>query len=297
MANKILITGGSGFIGAWIARRLVQRGASVRIFDLKTNRDPARAVIGDIVDDMEWVAGDVSDAQAVQDAASGCDLLVHLAAILTPACQANPILGAQITLMGTLNVFEAARAEGIGKVIYMSSAGVFGPDDGLHPHPTTLYGAWKLAGEGCARAYFEDHGIASAGFRPLIVYGPGRETGLTAGPTLACRAAARGEPYTIPFTGDSDYVFVDDVAAAFDEAAASELTGAAVYNIVGEFSTMDGLIASIRESAPGAQLSASGPRVPTTAHIDEGELREMFPAVPRTRVRDGIRETVEFYRP
>ena len=82
-----------------------------------------------------------------------------MAAILTPACQADPLRGAQINLLGTLNVFETARARGIGKVLYMSSAGVFGPDDGQHPRPTTLYGAWKLAGEGIARAYFADHGI------------------------------------------------------------------------------------------------------------------------------------------
>ncbi|WP_163837351.1 NAD-dependent epimerase/dehydratase family protein, partial [Providencia stuartii] len=67
------------------------------------------------------------------------------------------------------------------------------------PRPTTHYGTFKLACEGSARAYLADRGLASIGFRPFIVYGPGRETGLTAGPSLACRAAARGESYRIPY--------------------------------------------------------------------------------------------------
>ena len=115
----------------------------------------------------------------------------------------------------------------------MSSAGVFGPTDGDVPFPTTLYGAFKLAGEGCARAFWEDHRIPSVGFRPLVVYGPGRELGLTAGPTLACRAAARGEAYVIPFSGATDFIYVDDVAAAFVAPVQRALSGAAVHNLLG----------------------------------------------------------------
>ena len=121
---RALVTGGGGFIGAWIARRLTRQGIAVRVFDLGTDRSTARGILGSAADELEWRTGDVSDAGALPDAAGGCDLLVHLAAILTPACQADPLRGAQINLLGTLNVFETARALGIGKVLYMSSAGV-----------------------------------------------------------------------------------------------------------------------------------------------------------------------------
>jgi len=156
-----------------------------------------------------------------------------MAGILTPDCQADPVRGAEINLIGTLHAFEAARRHGIRPVIYTSSAGVFGPHDGAAPAPTTHYGTFKLATEGSARAYWADHGLPSVGFRPFVVYGPGRETGLSAGPSLACRAAARGQPYVIPFTGATGMVYVEDVAAAYVAALTGKLDGARVFNLLG----------------------------------------------------------------
>ena len=199
---RVLITGGGGFIAGWIMKRLLGEGVAVRSLDLSNSPPISMSILGSAATSVEWHAGDIANAQAVEDAAQGCDLVMHLAAILTPACAADPLRGCDILLGGTLNVFEAARKLGHKHVLYMSSAGVYGPDQGRTPEPTTLYGAFKLAGEGVARAYFTDYGIASAGFRPLVVYGPGRESGLTAGPSLACKAAAEGTDYVIPFGGD-----------------------------------------------------------------------------------------------
>ena len=114
--------------------------------------------------------------------------------VLTPTCSANPVLGAQVNLLGSLHVFDAALAHGVRQVVYASSAGVYGPDHADYPAPATHYGAFKLAVEGAARAYWPTQGLASVGFRPFIVYGPGRESGVSAGPSLACRAAAQGQP-------------------------------------------------------------------------------------------------------
>jgi nucleoside-diphosphate-sugar epimerase len=293
---KILITGGSGFIGTWITRRALASGLEVRVLDVAVNHALAHEILGADADGVEWRTGDVSDGAQVDDAVRGCDLVIHLAAVLTPACKANPGRGAEINVIGTLNVFEAARAHGIAKVLYMSSAGVFGPEDGVVPCPTTLYGAFKLAGEGCARAYWVDYGIASVGFRPLVVYGPGREVGLTAGPTLACRAAALDEPYVIPFGGESDFVWVDDVAAAFEAAAGRTLEGAHVFNVVGETTSVTHFAQAIRKFVPGADISVQGPGVPVCAHIAEGELRTMFPEVPRTAIDVGVERTISHYR-
>ena len=98
----------AGFLGAWIIRRLTARGLDVRVFDRREERGIVRAIAGDMADRVEWRTGDVASGDDVLRAAEGCDFAIHLAALLTPACAENPILGAQVNLIGTLNVFEAA---------------------------------------------------------------------------------------------------------------------------------------------------------------------------------------------
>lgn len=293
---RILVTGGSGFIGLWMIRALLAQGAQVRVLDLTADTPLIREILGNTAANVDWRTGDVSDGDAVRAAAEGCDTLVHLAAILTPACQENPIRGAEINLIGSLNVFEAAREHGIKSVIYMSSAGVFGPEDGTTPWPTTHYGAFKLAMEGCARAYWADHGIASAGFRPLIVYGPGREIGMTAGPSLACKAAARGEDYVIPFTGVTDFVHVDDVVAAYLAAIEAPPEGARAYTLVGDCGTAEEFSAEVCRVVPGARITAEGPTLPIAGQLDPGAVRDDYPSIPRMSMHDGIAATVAYYQ-
>ena len=294
---KALITGGSGFIGSWIAKALIAKGVEIRSFDIKDDLAVAREVLGADADKISWITGDITDAALLSGAADGCDLLVHLAAVLTPDCARNPVRGAEICLIGSLNVFEAAIQNGVRRVLYMSSAGVFGPeDDGIYPRPTTLYGAYKLAVEGAARAYWDDHRISSVGFRPLIVYGPGRETGLTAGPSLACKAAAQGQDYVIPFSGETDFVYVSDVADAYARAALQDRDGAHVYNIVGDPASVQSFADEIMHAAPDTTVRADGPGLPIAPQIDVGTLREDYPGIPRTTIREGIAATVAFYR-
>ncbi|MEQ1615057.1 MAG: SDR family oxidoreductase, partial [Hyphomicrobiaceae bacterium] len=290
---RVLVTGGSGFLGAWIIRRLHCGGHEVRIFDLATDRRIVTAVAGEeAAAAAEWVAGDIVTTDEVKSAASGCDAIVHLAGVLTPFCAQNPIRGAEINLIGTLNVFEAARTHGTTRVVYTSSAGVYGPDDGHAPYPMTHYGAFKLACEGSARAYWADHKLGSFGFRPYIVYGPGRESGLTAGPSLACRAAVRGEAYTIPYKGTAGLVFVDDVAAAYVSAALRVPDGAHVVNMVGQLASNDDVVAEIRRVVPDARIEVSGPVPPFAPDVDPGDVARILPGVPATSLRDGIAQTI-----
>lgn len=294
---QVLVTGGGGFVGAWIIRRLAARGCRIRVLETHAHRGLVEEIAGAAVA-LDWRIGDVTDRACVAEAATGCDAALHLAAVLTPACRADPVRGAEINLVGTLNVFEAAGQHGLSRVVYMSSAGVFGPDDGTTPFPTTHYGAFKLACEGSARAYWERDGTASVGFRPYIVYGPGRETGLTAGPSLACRAAARGEPYTIPFRGPADLVHVEDVAAAFEAALFRPgLSGAPVFNLLGAVATTDEIMDGIRRHVPGARLSADGPLLPITARITpDPDLDILLPGLPHTPLLEGLGRTIDHYR-
>ena len=148
----ILITGGGGFLGAWIIKRLLARDIAVRVFDHKTRSNILYDIAGETSDKIDWIDGDISDRDAVASAARGCRSIIHLAAMLTPACADDPVRGAQVNLIGTLHVFEAARINNMRQIAYASSAGVFGPDDGKIPFPETHYGAFKLACEGVARA-------------------------------------------------------------------------------------------------------------------------------------------------
>jgi len=294
---QVLVTGGSGFIGAWLIKRLVEAGHRIRIFDASHDRALVRSIAGaDAADALDWRHGDIAEAAQVMDAAQGCDGIINLAGILTPACKADPIRGAKINLLGTLNVFNAAIALGIRRIVYTSSAGVFGPTDGRIPYPTTHYGAFKLACEGSARAYWEDARLASIGFRPYIVYGAGREVGLTAGPSLACRAAARNEAYDIPYSGSAGLVHVDDVTAAYEMALQREPDGAHVFNMPGEVVSNDDVIAAIRAVVPDAKIGAGGPPLPIVSDIEQGDLRKILVGVPHTGIREGVRRTVAQYR-
>ena len=294
---RVLITGGGGFLGTWITKQLLDSGFSVRVMDMNTS--PGRARIQEHSPShhlVEWVEGDIASSHDVHVAAQGCQSIVHLAGVLTPACRNDPIKGAHINVIGTLNAFEAARKHGITRVIYTSSGGVFGPSDGQFPFPTTHYGAFKLANEGSARAYWEDHQIASIGMRPFVVYGPGRESGLSAGPSLACRAAALGETYEIPFTGSAGMVYVEDVALAYEAAVKSAFTGAHTLNLTGQIASMQDVITAIHQVIPTARVSCKGPPLPSAADSVNEYNNGLLPLGAEKSLLEGVKETIHYYQ-
>ncbi|GAC1622256.1 MAG: SDR family oxidoreductase [Candidatus Elarobacter sp.] len=298
---RVLITGGLGFIGAWTARVLLAQGDAVRTFDVHGERalfdaitEPARGSGGARV--VEHRTGDITDPQAVDAAVEGCEGIVHLAAVLIPTARKDPLLGARINVLGTLHVFEAAKRAGVRGIAYASSAAVFGPHDGIHPEPRTHYGAYKLCNEGTARAYYDDAGIHSVGLRPATVYGPGREIGVTADPTLAMRAAAAGKPYTIRFTGATGMDYVEDVAEIFGRAATRTPDGAHAFSLQGQLSRIDEVLAAIRAEVPDADVRAEGPELMFAAQLDEAPLHAVFPGLQRTPLAAGTRKTIAFYR-
>ena len=171
---------------------------------------------------------------------------------------------------GTVVVFEAVKAR-LGRIrglAYASSTAVYNESDpSPAPEsggtaPSTLYGVFKLANEGTARVYWVDDDVASIGIRPYVVYGPGRDQGLTSGPSLAMEAAARGDGHTIAYGGTAQYDFAPDVGRAFALAARAATDGAHVANFPGVPSTMQEVVDAIEAAAPavaGRVVLGGGP--------------------------------------
>ena len=293
---RVLITGGSGFLGTAIIQRLLDNDFEVRAISSSGKEKQGGRSLGDKAVLIEWRNGDVAIMENVLSAAAGCDAIIHLAGVLTPFCKNDPVAGAMVNVIGTLNIFEAAKRLGINKVIYSSSGGVFGPDDSTFPFPVTHYGAFKLANEADARAYWLDNQIASIGFRPFVVYGPGRERGLSAGPTLACRAAALNEPYTIPMTGRIGLVYIDDIAASFVASLRTSFDGAHVFNLPGAPIGITEIIEKIRSIVPGAQLDCAGDPLPMVSTTRNDYFNELLEVPPPVSLDTGLRRTIDHYR-
>lgn len=304
---RVLMTGGYGCIGSWVAKQLVDGGQDVWIYDLKEDTHRLDLLLEpEQKERVHFVPGDVSDPLAVRESVerTGATHLLHLAGLQTPTCRANPILGAQVNVIGTLAIFEAAAAlKGqVERVVYASSAAVHGPADPgssgsladeVRLAPLTHYGAFKVCNELNARVYWLDQGITSVGLRPWTVYGVGRDFGMTSEPTKAIKAVAARRPYHISYGGLQDLQYVGDVAATFLRALTRPFEGADAFNVRGAVEPIESFVASLREVAPeAAGLVTHGNRqLPINADLDDSRLESRLGPLPRTSLHDGIAET------
>lgn len=307
---NVLITGGYGFIGAWIAKSLLARGDNVFIYDLKEDARRLRLVMDDHeISKIQFVPGDVTDLLTLNRAVKshGISHILHLAGLQVPTCKSDPMLGAKVNVLGTLAVFEAARMNNVDRVVYASSAAVFG-DPGKYPQgsqsddvpliPGTHYGVFKCCNEGNARIYFQDHGIVSVGLRPWTVYGPGRDLGMTSDPTKAIKAVLLGRPFHINFGGWTDFQYVGDTAETFVNCLHRPYQGAKSYNCRGAVVTLEEYLQTLIRVLPEAKsLVTIGTTQIAIAYdlSDEGLRRDLGP-MPFTPLETGIRETVRIFK-
>ena len=226
--------------------------------------------------------------------------VIHLAGLQVPICKADPVGGALVNVVGTLNVFEAARTIGVKNVVYASSAAVYGlnDDDAVLDEtaacePSTHYGVFKRANEGNARVYYLDHGLSSVGLRPLTVYGVNRDSGLTSDPTKAMKSAVLGRPFHIRFGGSTDFQYVADTAAAFIACADKTLDGAPVFNLHGETVTVKRITDFINEVTNASLITFSGPPIPIAPALDDTAIRKLIGDLPSTPLETGMRETMD----
>ena len=305
MNERFLITGAFGCIGAWATRLLVQEDVDVVAFDLGDDPYRLRLILSpEQLDRVSIVRGDVTDLDGLERVAAEQDVthVIHLAALLIPQVRENPPRGAAVNVVGTTTVLEVAKRRGLRGVSYASSGAVYGPGEGSGVEdarrPATLYGVFKLTNEATARVYWETDGVGSVGLRPYVVYGVGRDTGVTAGPSLAMQAASRGEGYRIGFGGRFQLQLARDAARTFIQAARAGHQGAPVFNLGGPVIGMDEIVKAIEAAAPEAagKIAFDDVPLPFPEGVDAGGLEELVGYAPSTPLADGVRETIDLFR-
>jgi len=314
MSNEtFMITGAMGCIGAWVMRNLVQDGAKVLATDLVTEARPGASRPHQVMSEEElaqvtFAKLDVTDLKAVRSLVDENEVthIIHLAGLQVPFCRANPSLGAQVNVVGTVNIFEAARHAGIKGLSYASSLAVLGPaedydegkiEDDVPLLPRTLYGVYKVANEGTARIYWQDWQVGSVGLRPYIVYGVGRDQGMTSDLAKAILATAAGKPFHIRFDGPVGLQHANDVAKMFIGTARAQHQGAAACNLRNDIVTVADFVAMLKAIEPSAQVTyADNSPLPFPSDLDDGGLRQILGGMPWTPVQDAIRSDLAQFR-
>jgi UDP-glucose 4-epimerase len=304
-AQRILVTGGAGFVGATLVRRLVAAGHPVRVFDNYSTGDPAHL---DGVD-AELVEGDIRDVAALDAALAGTGAIVHLAAAgSVVASVADPVANFEANVLGTFRVLDAARRAGAERVVLASTGGALIGDapppvsELSLPKPISPYGASKLAGEGYAHAFARAYGLRTVAIRFANVYGPWSERKKGA-MTLFFRAIHGGEPIVIYGDGHSsrDYTHVEDISRALELALERDVPGGTVLHAA------SGVETTVRELAELCCAAADVPGHPIEfAPRRPGEVernfatydlaREVLGYAPTIKREDGIRSTWQWFR-
>lgn len=307
MTDCFLVTGALGCVGAWTVRALVHEGVPVVAYDLGTDPHRLRLVMApDELNRVTFLSEDITDLAALERALDQHEVthVVHLAALQVPFCREDPVRGARVNVVGTASVFEAVkrRRDRIRGVAYASSVAIYGPEDkGLEiarPWPSTHYGVFKQANEGTARIYWQDEGVPSIGLRPYTIYGPGRDQGVTSGPTRAMLAAVRGEAFHISFGGRSHFHYVADIARLFIRASRALRAGAGIFNIPSKPELMSEMVEAIVTAAPEARgkISYENLELPFAVELEADGLEREVGPVELTPLAEGVRETISLFR-
>lgn len=289
--KSVLVTGAAGCIGAWVVKTLIDIGAKPVAFDLTDNRSRLDLIM-DGAEDVTWELGDITDYERMTAVIQTHNIfaIIHLAALQVPFCKADPIGSTKVNVLGTTHILEAARQNGIKRLSFASS--IAAPAMGDNDFLATLYGAHKVCGEQMAAVYWQDWLVPSVCIRPGIIYGPGRDQGMSAAPTIAMLAAFDGQSYTVPFSGPVAFVHVEDAANRFIGAIAREGDGAYVFDMQGTSMRVEDVIEAIKSKVQGADVGWAGSPLPFGDMPDNGSLDKLIGAQPYRAMTVGIDDTL-----
>jgi len=306
--KKALVTGGAGFIGSHLTEDLVAKGCRVTVLDnFSSGR---RTNLNRVADDIDLIEGDIRDLQAVERAAQGCEVIFHLAAVVSvPQTVAQPLDSAMVNGQGTLHVLEAARSAGSGSVVLASSSAVYGDDPGLPkrenmiPKPPSPYAVQKITGEYYARVYHELYGIDTASLRFFNVFGPRQDPSSPYSGVISIfmsKAVARTGPIIYgDGTQSRDFVYVSDVVRALIGAAATKAAAGRSINVgTGTSIDINRLWRTIAGMAglsivPRYDPPRAGDIIASVAAVDTAESLLGFKA--EVSLEDGLERTFRWY--
>lgn len=308
-----LVTGATGFIGAYVVRALAERGRSVIGLDANPDERYASAVIPEpLSQQVDLVPGDVTDLFGLEALISdnSVDRIIHLAGLKDVRTTGNPREAVRVTGMGTLNVFEAAKAAGVTKVVWASTAAVYGYQPGVidavtRPAPSSIYGSLKLMLEHSSHVYRERDGVEITGVRYNVVYGYGRhiKTSRKEAPKQQLLQLidnpAMGQPGTV-LASDTrrNWVHMDDVVRATIAAVNTPSTPLPAYNVVGHSATYREIAAIMRRILPDSKLTLEPGNLSGSlgTEYDDKTVDRDLGYRPAISLEEGLRRTVQTFR-
>ncbi|MFG3700153.1 NAD-dependent epimerase/dehydratase family protein [Micromonospora sp. NPDC047620] len=303
--QTVFITGGAGFIGLHVVPILLEKGYKVRIFDNMFRGDRDRVAELVATGDVELIDQDVRYGGAVHAAMKGCDYVIHLAAVSINKSQADPYESIDINMVGNHNVFAAAADHGVKRLVFASSASVYGDPKKLPMHeddrldPLTPYCISKRAGEDLLGFYQRSKGLNWIALRFFNVYGPGQKP--TAYYTSVInhfvKRLKHGEPPVIDGKGEQsmDFIHVHDIARSVVAAMEAE-QGNVPVNIGTGIDTSIATLAEILIKAVGVDVQPQfNPREVLVSRraADITRAREVLGWEPTIAVEDGMTDLIK----
>ncbi len=307
--QKVLVTGGAGFIGSHLVDALVARGCQVIVLD---NLSTGKFVnLKHLKDKVTFLQGEIQDPEAINTAMAGCDVVFHQAAVVSvPQTVEEPLESAIVNELGTLRVLEAARQSGVRRVVLASSCAVYGDDprlpkyEGMRPGCKSPYALQKLTGENYAHLYHDLYGLETVCLRYFNVYGPRQDPGSPYSGVISIfmsRACAGQAPVIYGDGRQSrDFVFVEDVVAANLLAGTAEGGSGQVFNVgTGNFIRIKQLWEMIGRMAglslrPRYEAARAGDILESMANIDRA--RSILGFDPVYDFAHGIDLTFKWYQ-
>ena len=316
--GKVLVTGADGFIGSPLVERLVRLGYDTKAFVLYNSNNRwgwLDECAGDVRGKFEVFAGDVRDSHGVRTAAQGCDIILHLAALIAiPYSYHSPDAYVETNIRGTLNVVQAARDLGIGRVIHASTSEVYGtarfvPITEDHPlQGQSPYSATKIGADQIALSYYLSFGTPVAVVRPFNTYGP-RQSARAVVPTVIGQIAKGQREIKLGALHPTrDFSYVADTVEGFIKACSSDAMLGCVTNLGSGFEISIGDTAKLIAELMGVEVGI----VTDAERIrpENSEVERLFAsnALARERMgwspeyaglagfRRGLQQTIEWFR-
>ncbi|MGI8548583.1 MAG: NAD-dependent epimerase/dehydratase family protein [Gemmatimonadaceae bacterium] len=311
--SNVLVTGGAGFVGAYVSRTLLRAGHRVVVYDAAPTMNTLGMLFGDSVDrSLTVVAGEITDAWQVLRLCRQHDIenIVHLASPLTQHVTENPSRGIRDICLGTQTMFEVARQAAVRRVVWASSVAVFGRSDEYPPGPIrndaphipeTLYGQCKSLCERAATLAWEKDQVDSVGLRLTVVYGAGRLRGYMSIPSHMLRQAAVGESFVVPHRDQLlNWQYVEEVADSVLCAMESNVKGEGeTYNAWGDARTWSDameVVSSLRPELEVTGIVGSDPHLAGVPfHFDASEFANRYNYEHSWPLERGIDLTLKTY--